>query len=296
MFRLKPFIYSSLKRRQLLGLLVVSGMLFLSCYSTLQAQEATLDASSEATPDASPPTVFSNPSQSARIAALQEVYSQRIEAYQTAERQYRLAKSQHQKLQSLISLEEAVQATRQVMQQRTDVLLSYVDLLYAELQDTLGLELTDKDAQSKQLETTVALLREHRTSLDSANSRDDIAAEVVAFKPLYERVTKDSEKTRSLIAVGRMQLVYDKAQIVRTDIQKLQESYEVSTLKKSERDRAYTEIERQFATTSDALRSLRQEVASEKGTTSYTTISGKLLTISSGLSRIVSYLEEVLRI
>jgi hypothetical protein len=91
-------------------------------------------------------------------------------------------------------------------------------------------------------------------------------------------------------------LVYDKAQIIRTDIQKLQESYEVSTLKKSERDRAYTEIERQFVTTSDALRSLRQEVASEKGTDSYTTISGKLLTISSGLSRIVSYLEEVLRI
>lgn len=259
-------------------------------YGAQQAQAQELQASSEATP-----AVFVNPPANAQIASIRELYAQQVLAYQTAERQFLLAKSQHEKLQSLSSLEEAVQANQIVLQKRTDVLLSYADLLYATLQDTLGLELSYKEAQSKQLESTIAELRQFRKNLETANTRTAVLEASVTFEPLFVRIKEDSEKTRSLIAVGRMQLVYDKAQIIYGDIKKFQEGYEVSTLKLSQRERAFAEIDRQFDATRVALRESREEVAGQKGVSSYTSATAKLLAIGSNLSRILGYLDEVLR-
>lgn len=266
----------------LFGLLVFFG--------AQQAQAQELQASSEATP-----AVFVNPPANAQIASIRELYAQQVLAYQTAERQFLLAKSQHEKLQSLSSLEEAVQANQIVLQKRTDVLLSYADLLYATLQDTLGLELSYKEAQSKQLESTIVELRQFRKNLETANTRTAVLEASVTFEPLFVRIKEDSEKTRSLIAVGRMQLVYDKAQIIYGDIKKFQEEYEVSTLKLSQRERAFAEIDRQFDATRVALRESREEVAGQKGVSSYTSATAKLLAIGSNLSRILGYLDEVLR-
>jgi hypothetical protein len=291
--------FSKYVRQVLVLVLVVAGVAVYASQSVVQAQsvaQAQEESLEDQNSTQAAQVIFANPAQNARIAALQELYSQQVAAYQVAERDYLLAKTQHQKLQSLISLEEAVKATQQAMQRRSDVLLSYLDLLYAQLQDTLGLELSYKEAGSQQLEDTIAVLRAHRTSLDSSTSVDALAAATAEFKPLYEQIQRDSEKTRSLIATGRMQLVYDKAQIVRSDIQKLQQEYEVSTLKKSERDRAYVEIEKQFKTVYDALRLVREEVGGEKSNISYSSTSGKLLGVSANLSRVLSYLEEVLRI
>jgi hypothetical protein len=82
---------------------------------------------------------------------------------------------------------------------------------------------------------------------------------------------------------------------VNLDIKKLQETYEVSALKKAERDRAYTEIDRQFQTTAASLRAVREEIGTERNSASYSSVSSKLTTISSSISRIISYLDEVLR-
>lgn len=240
--------------------------------------------------------IFDSPSQNARIASLQQLYSQQIEAYRTSERQYQLAKSQHEQLQSLTSLEEAVKATKAVMQRRSDVLITYLDLLYATLQDTLGLELSYKQSQSEILEETVDVLRKHRVKLDTSDSRDALDEMTLEFADIFKQVEIDSEQTRSMIALGRMQAVYDKAQLIRQDIKNLQETYEVTSLKNAERERAYTEIERQFQNTSAALRTVREEIGSERNSASYSSVSTKLTAISSGISRILSYLDEVLRI
>ncbi len=266
------------------------------------AQEPSMEDASTSAAEAiqseqsSVPIVFDNPAQNARIASLRELYSQQIEAYRSAERQYQLAKAQHQKLQSLISLEAGVQATQLVMQRRADVMITYLDLLYATLQDTLGLDLAAKDAHLQRLEATIVLMREHRLALETANNRDALIEVTTAFEELYEQVTADSEKTRSMIAIGRMQLVYDKAQIIRSDIRNFQKEYTVSALKNAERERAYSEIEKQFQSTNDAMRKLQLEVFADTGSTSYSATSSKLVSISSSLSRVLSYLEEALRI
>ncbi len=256
--------------------------------------QPTAELSSE-DPTSSEPIVFDNPSQNARIASLQQLYAQQVEAYRTSERQYELAKSQHEHLQSLTSLEEAVKATKAAMQRRSDVLSTYLDLLYASLQDTLGLELSYKESQSKQLEETVTLLRDHRQALETADSRDVLQQMTKDFAVIFTLVQEDAERTRSMIVLGRMQAVYDKAQLVNLDIKKLQETYEVSALKKAERDRAYTEIDRQFQTTAASLRAVREEIGTERNSASYSSVSSKLTTISSSISRIISYLDEVLR-
>jgi hypothetical protein len=288
-----------LVRRTFAGIFTVAGVLCWSVSGVLAqtppSELSTVSAELLNSEAEVAPVVFDSPSQNARIASLQQLYAQQLEAYRASERQYQLAKSQHAHLQSLTSLEEAVKATKAAMQRRADVLITYEDLLYATLQDTLGLELSYKEFQSKQLEQTVAALRKHRQALDSADSRDLLREMTLEFVELFKLVQEDSERTRSMIVLGRMQSVYDKSQLIRQDIKKLQESYEVSALKKAERERAYTEIDRQFQTTNASLRTVREEIGLERNRASYSSVSTKLSTISSSIGRILSYLDEVLR-
>ena len=82
--------------------------------------------------------VFEKPELDDQIADVRATYRSQLEQYRTAERKYVLAKEQYLKLNTLVSLEDAVKATREAMLARDQVLTSYLTLLRLLLIDATG--------------------------------------------------------------------------------------------------------------------------------------------------------------
>ena len=118
----------------LLLLLMVFGV------SGVKAQETEKDG--EATNSG---IIFNKTNNTQKIKDLKILYRDQIEAYRNSEKEFVIAKSHYFNVQTLTALEEAVGATELAMDHRSKVLITYLELIGATLEDTAGVELALKE-------------------------------------------------------------------------------------------------------------------------------------------------------
>ena len=146
------------------------------------------------------------------LSEKQTLYRDEINVYRNAERTFDVSKEQYLKLGTLASLEEAVSSTRNVLLARSKVLITYLELLRDELANQHGVNLTEKDDALERLDTQLLFLKEHQDAVLLANDRDQLLNVVIVFGEQRELIEDAAYRSRSLVAIGKVQTVNDKAQ------------------------------------------------------------------------------------
>ena len=187
------------------------------------------------------------------------LYREQINAYRDAERTFAVTKEQYNKLGTLASLEQAVSGTRNALLARSKVLITYLEMVRADLEAQYGISLPEKEAALGLLDTQLAYLKTHQDQLLLATDRDLLRASAVDFSTQKTFIEDATYRARILIAMGKIQTVNDKAATLLADIRTEQAKEPVSSLVQSKRERAYVEIEKHIDETKILLATFMEE-------------------------------------
>lgn len=205
-----------------------------------------LDTSIEATLSADEIQVFQKERETERITELRTLYRNQVEVYRAAEKEFTIAKTNFEQVQTLASLEEAVAKTKKVMKIRSEVLVTYLELVEAVLTETNGVELDLKQQSTTELLALVQALKIHQEEIQVSEDRLAMATLANNFEPIAATFESEVYKALSLIRIGRIQEVHDKSEIIFADIKETHQENEVAASAQAKRNRAYAEIERNF--------------------------------------------------
>lgn len=274
-------------------LLVILGSFFGTAIFAQETATAEATATSEATTQ-----IFTKERETEKIRQLRILYRDQVEVYRKSEKDFSIAKTNHEQVQTLAALEEAVNATRTVMADRLRVMITYAELIDAVLVETNGIELDIKEQTHSELVGMINLLKIHQENVQVAKDRPAMALLADDFEPVAIQYESLVYKTLSLIRIGKIQEVQDKAEIIEADIIKEHDSEEVSSVITAKRERAYAEVEKDFKVTNQDLAKLNEDflVARRDGFKRgfYERILEDLSPVYARLSRTLDHLEELL--
>ncbi len=243
--------------------------------------------------------IFSRSPVTQQIEDLKKTYRGQLETYRTTERQYLLAKGQYTQLKTLVALEVVVKASREAIVARNLVLTTYLSLLRLQLIEATGINLNQKDQALKDLESLISDLKTYQTQAEAIADRNQLLQAAVAFKPLGPRTEEVAYQSASLLAIGKIQTVYDKALPLSQEVIAIASSNSAG-LKKGEVERAAQETERELAEVRDTLTELNQEMESSNNRdysrSSYSQVLQQLGTVYVGLTQSLNYIQELLKI
>lgn len=152
------------------------------------------------------------------IITLKASYQSQLENYLYQEKLYRIAYDQYKQLQTLVSIEDLTQKAKTLGLSRDEVLISYLDLLRLNLIATEGIELSLKNKYLSQLESSIVYLKEHQENLKNLNERDQVAISLSNFAKDQKDLNKQAKEVLVLLAIGNLQMIYDKSFILKKDI------------------------------------------------------------------------------
>jgi len=218
------------------------------------------------------------------------LYQANFEKYKTSEREYYLAKAQYKQLFTLASLESAVVSTRQVMQDRADVLIIYEELLAASLVDSTGAELSMKQKTLEELQSQIGELKAHKDVVAASQDRAAVYRAGIDFSLLLPKLRNTAYETLSQIVIADVQRVYDKTVTYYADLKKLQAETEISPIKEEERKRAYGETDALMDSIGDSLDKIRTSINESNRSLNY----GEYTRIVRDLSRVHSQLAQAM--
>lgn len=240
--------------------------------------------------------IYTKPRQTAEILRLRELYQDQVERYTNQEREFYINKAQFEKLNTLQSLEEAVKAGREVMISRDDVLITYFELMRASLNDTEGVELTERQITVDLMVGYIQALKDHREKVIATNNREGIAARADEFAQISVEFESTAYRSLALIRLGDIQTVYDKSLIIYKDVLAYHKANPTSPLKQAERERAYREVDKTIEQVKEDLRVARTAYSNQKAMnrSSYNSniVSG-LSKVYSGTSQFLAFIEEL---
>lgn len=175
------------------------------------------------------------------IAEVDRTYKGQLAEYRQAADQFNIAKGQFLKLNTLASLEVAVQDGRKALLLRDQVLLTYLKLIELKLLESDGINLEEKTIA---LDGTKDLQQDFQAHYDLTNNAiDRVAINQVAddFEVLSPRIVSLANYVSTLLRIGKLQTVYDHALSLVEKTNPNAEGVEPS-LKQNEMIRAHAEI------------------------------------------------------
>jgi len=284
-----------------LSAILILELLIAPQFINAQAQELTPSALVKSVPINVPNVPSGGVSQAeynSQMNALKVTYRNQLGIYRTDEKTFQLAKDQYYQIQTLASLEEAVRSTRQVMLSRLDVIQTYFTMAKLTLENTKGLETDVKAVTLKDLDSLSTELKIHRAAATAASDRTGLLAVTTEFAGLDPRISTLSNKLSYLVAYGRLQTVGDKTSTIKKELQEVVEQTETAPLKLAERKRGLDEVQRNLNQVDQLLVKMRSQlnpVLNKDNNISSTNISADLSIIYGGLSRSITYLQELVK-
>ena len=132
--------------------------------------------------------------------ALLKTFKSQIINYQIAYKQFVLAKKQYDKLETIESLNGAIEATRQVVLKRNEVISTYIEILHLELiQRQPSLDPALRGQTIKETEALLDRLAKFHQEVESVVSRKDLYQVLVNYKTLFQQVQYLSYKSRLIL-------------------------------------------------------------------------------------------------
>ncbi|CAN5281171.1 hypothetical protein BH10PAT2_BH10PAT2_4300 [soil metagenome] len=232
-----------------------------------------------------------------QLETLQVTYRNQLTTYRNDEKTFQIDKDQYYKIQTLASLEEAVRQTRKVMLIRTDVLLTYLDMSRLTLQNTKGIDTTIKSDALQQIDTLAVDLRLHRKTIEVASDRNSLLSTATQFVPIAQRVNTLSRRVSYVVGYGNLQTVDDKMLTIKKELQEDVEKSETNPLVLAEKKRGLDEVQRNLNDINPPLIKIRAALSpsARQSDLGNLDINKQFSTIYGGLSRSLSYLQELVK-
>jgi hypothetical protein len=226
------------------------------------------------------------------ISKTRQDYSQNLEEYRNQERLYIIAYDQYESLKTLASLEDLVIKTKAVALSRDQVLIKYLELLRLNLYASEGVELSVKNQYLDLLEENIDGLKEHSQVLATKNSQSEVQSSLDDFEPFTD-LDKISEQILALLAISRLQRIYDLALPLKKDIDQflgVAESSALSTLLRAseETDKTLAQAQNNL----DLLWEKSKKANSLEGI--YRNLTKELNPVYINLSQSLAYLDELM--
>ena len=243
-------------------------------------------------------TIFLKRFSSEQSQKLIRLYQDQYEMYRQTEREFTTSQAQYEQLGTLASLEMAVVSSRAIMLERTDILITYHELLAATLVESIGVELELKQDTLGQLQESIEDLKKIRIEIAASNDRFAIGAVNLTFEEdLVPQLYSVAYKTLSQLVVADLQNVFDKTKQVYGELKTELATTEVTKLQLEERTRAYAEVDAAVTAVEQQLATITEEVkrAETFDERLYQQLIADLQTVYGGLSQIMTYLEELER-
>ncbi|MCA9369545.1 hypothetical protein KC686_00110 [Candidatus Woesebacteria bacterium] len=270
----------------------------------LRAQEVDQQASIAAEPPAEQrestnSSIVVNPQQQAWMeeqAVLRATYRGQIEEYRKAEKNFFLAKTDYQQLQTLTALESLLGSTKTAFRLRGDVLHTYFDIARYEVLLSEGVDEAKKAEALQQIEVRKSELSQHIAQVSSATTREEVAALSGSFASIAPGIRSTTYFTLGMLRVGKLQAVYDKSQILKESLVSYQQTEPVSQVISAQRERAVAELDTRFESAHAVL--IEQQTANITGLSesNYSRLREDLGGVYSDLSRGIRYLTELLQL
>ena len=237
------------------------------------------------------------PTHEAEMEQLQAQYKSYLSVYRNTSGQYEISVAQYFQLETLASLEKAIQDIRQVMVARNQVLDTYVKILRLELTDTHGPTLSDKQQAITDLEAIEVKIADYQLKVEASIDRPGIESRIAEFETLGLEIQSASYQALSLISFGRLQTNYDQTQSFMSVVEeKIGERNSGNLL--AEKKRAKEEILTKLGQIKQELEKSYQKVHPQSESFSqgnYNSLLSELESIYVQLVQVDNYLEEVLR-
>jgi hypothetical protein len=180
--------------------------------------EPTVQATETADPNLKTNIIWERERLDQEIATVKATYQSQLESYLYQDKLYRIAYDQRKQLQTLASIEDLIQKAKTLGIARDDVLISYLDLLRLNLITTEGIELSLKAEYLTRLETTIVYIKNHQENLKNLNNKEQVALSLSAFTTDQKDIEKLADGVLVLLSVGNLQIIYDKAVVLKADI------------------------------------------------------------------------------
>lgn len=237
-----------------------------------------------------------NPEQ--EMNQLRTTYRSQLETYRAAERQYTISKEQYAQLQTLGSLEEAVQSTKKAMEARLDLFETYFQMLKITLLSTTGIDVQTKTAQVEAIDAAIVEIKQHRLAVERAQDRPQLLGVQQQFIVLTPQIEEAAYKTLMVISYGRVQAMLDKTTAVSKELADYVDTNEKNALKIAEKRRGFEEIGRTLTLVNQELTNTNRAMNQPKerySASDYSYVVSLLEKAYGGLSRTITYLEEILK-
>lgn len=199
------------------------------------------------------------------IAEVKRSLNGQLTEYRQAEQNFNIMRGQFVQLNTLSSLESAVQATRNVMEKRATVLRTYLTLLRLESLNTTGVKLEYREYLISEINRLDTALIRHTDQARVSLDRDSITKTADDFEPLAEELQTFISLARQVLQLGRYQAVYDSTSSV---IKSIQEQSEDPTSKNAilvtpQDERAYGQIVNRMSDVNETLTLADKEIFEE---------------------------------
>lgn len=230
------------------------------------------------------------------IETLTTRYRNTSEVYRNKEREFAIAKQQYTQLQTLASLEAAVQATRNVFIQRNETLTVYLELLEAIIRESDDIDVQSKRKVLELLVLQIEALQRYRARIDTATDRVGVELLADQFDLLSEDVQRTIYMAQSIIVLSNIQSSYESARVLQSEITARIQLEERSSLQEAEQQRAFDEVERTLLKINNDITALSNEVhedSFEHGASGYNVVLKKLVVPHTSLVRVQSFFEEL---
>jgi hypothetical protein len=227
------------------------------------------------------------------IAEIRRSYKGQLAEYRQANDQFIIAKGQYEKLNTLASLEVAVQDVRKVLSLRDQVLLSYLKIIELELLEADGINLEEKTIA---LDETKDLQRDflaHKDLVDNAIDRVAIDQVSNDFELLSPRINSLSNYASSLLRIGKLQTIYDQS-LTLVDVTDPRNLTDEPSLKLNEKIRAHNEITNLMDTLDINLNFVWDEIKESRIKEKPSETNKVNASIYASLSQVLLFLEEIL--
>jgi putative hemolysin len=231
------------------------------------------------------------------LNSLREDYRGQLQEYRTREKEFRIYKDQYLELQTLASIEKAVQSSKQALIARDKVLLTYLDILKFSLMEHVAIPADEKQFILTRIEALKAELQVYDQVVQSSSDRDQINSVIADFTDLGKSVKEISDHALLLMTVGKLQAVYDNSATFFTEIEATRSNDE-QTIQQKAVERAVNETNKILDEEAKRLADLWQKIKDQKEKSAkYQNVAEnsklELNSSYSNLNKLLSYLEEL---
>jgi hypothetical protein len=153
----------------------------------------------------------------AEILNARQKYGESLESYRSQERLYNIAYDQYSSLKTLAALEDLVLKTKAILIIRDEVLVNYLELLKLNLYASEGVELSVKSKYLDLLDEKIISLKKHKEALENKTDQSGVQSSLDDFSNFVD-LDKLSQQILALLAISRLQRIYDLAIPLKKDI------------------------------------------------------------------------------